>query len=161
MRLTRFWIIQIFIIASLFAILIGSYLFSFGWFATKPTLVKQAAPSTAPVSVTQTEQATLAPPATCGTAGKIPSLSDIADSLGSHDAQRQTSCFSFLQAASTAGDKGAVLWLGRAYHNGWGVAKNLEEATNHYQQAATADDAATRDSAKQWLQQLQQEQPQL
>jgi TPR repeat protein len=162
MRITRFWIIQILIIASLFSILIGSYLFSFGWFANKPTLEQQAEFSP-PASVALTEPTpALAPTrsATCSTAEGIPSLSDIEDSLGSHDTERQASCFSFLQAESMAGDKGAELWLGRAYHNGCGVAKNLAEAANHYQQAATADDAATRDSARQWLLQLQQEQRQ-
>lgn len=39
MKLDRFWITQILIIAALFAILIGSYLFSFGWFAQKPRLL--------------------------------------------------------------------------------------------------------------------------
>lgn len=168
MKIDRFWVVQIAIILSLFALLIGSYLFSFGWFADKSTTL---AASVAPVSVAA-EAAPLTPapapaalalapstpPATCALAGETLSSETIRDSLSSNDALRQASCLAFLQAASLAGDNGAELWLGQAHHHGWGVVKNLEEAARHYRQAATSDDLAVQDSAQQWLQQLEHEQ---
>jgi TPR repeat protein len=166
-KLDRFWITQILLIAALFAILIGSYLFSFGWFAKKTTLAKPATPTAevAPVAIAQTTPATLTPPApaaavvpTCSAANETPSLDSISASLSSNDLARQKSCVTFLQAESQAGDKGAELWLGRAYHNGWGVEKNLAEAATYYGKAATTEETAIRESAQQWLLQLQQEQ---
>lgn len=164
MKIDRFWMIQIIIIISLFALLIGSYLFSFGWFADKLNNIT-ATPAPAPVEVVATVPpepvvvvAPSKPPATCTPAGEILSSASIRDSLSSSDGLRQTSCLEFLQAESLAGDKGAELWIGQAYHHGWGVVKNLEEAASHYQQAALSDDLAVRDSAQQWLKQLEQEQ---
>lgn len=157
MKINRFWIMQILIIATLFAALIGSYLFSFGWFGTKTSTVKPAQPV---AEQSAAAVAAVEPPATCSAAGETPSLTSIADSLGSNDPARQQRCIAFLQAESRAGDKGAELWLGRAYHNGWGVAKSAEEAAIHYRNAANTDEADTRDSALQWLRQLQQESPQ-
>ena len=58
---------------------------------------------------------------------------------------------------SMNGDKGAELWLGRAYHSGWGVPQSLEEAIIHYSQAATASDENIRQSAEQWLSIAQQD----
>lgn len=163
MKLTRFWIIQILLIAALFAILIGSYLFSFGWFAKKTTLAKPAPPTAEVAPVAQATPPPLAPPApaaapTCSAKGETPSLDSISANLNSNDSARQKSCVAFLQAESKAGDKGAELWLGRAYHNGWGVEKNLAEAAAHYGRAATTEEIAIRESAQQWLLQLQQEQ---
>ena len=164
MKIDRFWMIQIIIIISLFALLIGSYLFSFGWFADKSNNIT-ATPAPAPVEVVATVPsepvvvvAPSKPPATCTPAGETLSSDSIRDSLSSSDGLRQTSCLEFLQAESLAGDKGAELWIGQAYHHGWGVVKNLEEAASHYQQAALSDDLAVRDSAQQWLKQLEQEQ---
>jgi TPR repeat protein len=167
-KLDRFWITQILLIAALFAILIGSYLFSFGWFAKKTTLAKPATPTAEVTPVAPSAQAnpaTLTPPApaaavvpTCSAVGETPSLDSISASLSSNDLARQKSCVTFLQAESQAGDKGAELWLGRAYHNGWGIEKNLAEAAAHYSRAATTEEIAIRESAQQWLLQLQQEQ---
>jgi TPR repeat protein len=163
MRLTRFWIMQILIIAALFAILIGSYLFSFGWFAKKTTLVKPVTPTAEVAPAVKATPQRLEPPTpatvpTCSAKGETPSLDSISASLSSNDLARQKSCVTFLQAESKAGDKGAELWLGRAYHNGWGVEKNLAEAANYYGRAATTEEIAIRESAQQWLLQLQQEQ---
>ena len=158
MKLDRFWITQILIIAALFAILIGSYLFSFGWFAQKTTVVKPATPTPAVTPIAQATPPTPAAAPTCSTVGEIPSLDSISASLSSNDLARQKSCVEFLQAESKAGDKGAELWLGRAYHNGWGIEKDLAEAAAHYGRAATTEETAIRESAQQWLLQLQQEQ---
>ena len=165
MKLDRFWITQILIIAALFAILIGSYLFSFGWFAQKTTVVKPATPTAAVAPIAQATPQPLAPPIpapaaapTCSTGGAIPSLDSISASLSSNDLARQKSCVEFLQAESKAGDKGAELWLGRAYHNGWGIEKDLAEAAAYYGRAATTEENAIRESAQQWQLQLQQEQ---
>jgi hypothetical protein len=154
MKIDRFWATQILIFVVLFALLIGSYLFSFGPFAsnTRSRL--------SPVTVTNTDNTVQAPTTTaaCTKDGSEPSPEAINGSLGSNDAARQKSCLEFLQTESKAGDKGAELWLGRAYHNGWGVEKSLTEAATHYGKAATAADAAIRDSARQWQLQLEQEQ---
>lgn len=170
MKIDRFWIIQIVIIIGLFALLIGSYLFSFGWFANKstnlvatvaPAPVEAAAivpPATATVALAVVPSEPPKPPATCTHEGGVLSSDSIRDSLSSSDAVRQASCLGFLQAESLAGDKGAELWIGQAHHHGWGVVKNLEEAANHYRQAASSDNLAVRDSAQQWLKQLEQEQ---
>lgn len=170
MKIDRFWMIQIVIIISLFALLIGSYLFSFGWFADKSTnlaatvapapveAVEIAPPAPAPVALAVVPSEPPKPPATCTHEGEILSSDSIRDSLSSSDAVRQASCLEFLQAESLAGDKGAELWLGQAHHQGWGVVKNLQEAASHYRQAANSDDLAVRDSAQQWLKQLEQEQ---
>ncbi len=170
MKIDRFWMIQIVIIISLFALLIGSYLFSFGWFADKSTslattvapapveAVEIAPPVPAPMALAVVPSEPPKPPATCTYEGEILSSDSIRDSLSSSDAVRQASCLEFLQAESLAGDKGAELWIGQAYHQGWGVVKNLEEAANHYRQAASSGDLAVRDSAQQWLKQLEQEQ---
>jgi TPR repeat protein len=163
-KIDRFWMIQIIIIISLFALLIGSYLFSFGWFADKSNNVAATAVPT-PVEVAETAPpVTLAvapskPSATCTPTGETLSSDSIRDGLTSSDGVRQASCLEFLQAESLAGDKGAELWLGQAHHHGWGVVKNLQEAASHYRQAANSDDLVVRDSAQQWLQQLEQEQP--
>lgn len=164
MKIDRFWMIQIIIIISLFTLLIGSYLFSFGLFADKSNNIT-ATPAPVPVEVVATVPpepvvvvAPSKPPATCTPAGETLSSDSIRDSLSSSDGLRQTSCLAFLQAESLAGDKGAELWIGQAHHHGWGVVKNLEEAANHYRQAASGDDLAVRDSAQQWLKQLEQEQ---
>lgn len=160
MKIDRFWAIQIAIITALFALLIGSYLFSFGLFAPKtgskpppPAATMEATPEAS------VPAATIAPTlATCTPDGAAPSPTAIGDSLASNDPAQQKSCLEFLQAESRAGDKGADLWLGRAYHNGWGVQKDLKEAAAHYGKAATADEAAIRDSAQQWLLQVEKEQ---
>ncbi|UJS25248.1 SEL1-like repeat protein [Thiothrix winogradskyi] len=172
MKIDRFWMIQIIIIISLFALLIGSYLFSFGWFANKSTSlattvapapveaveIAPPTPAPAPMALAVVPSEPPKPPATCTPAGETLSSDSIRDSLSSSDGLRQTSCLEFLQAESLAGDKGAELWIGQAHHHGWGVVKNLEEAASHYQQAALSDDLAVRDSAQQWLKQLEQEQ---
>ncbi|WGZ94529.1 MAG: SEL1-like repeat protein [Candidatus Thiothrix putei] len=168
MKLDRFWMVQIVIILILFTLLIGSYLFSFGLFADKPA-TNTATVASAPVVIATTPEATpttaptvaptkpTEPAATCTSAGVTLSSDTIRDSLSSSDAPRQASCLAFLQAESLAGDKGAEVWLGQAHHHGWGVAKNLQEAAKHYRQAAHSDDSDVRDSAQQWLQQLEQE----
>ena len=166
MKIDRFWMIQIVIIISLFALLIGSYLFSFGWFADKSTnLAATVAPAPVetaeiapPAPAVTPVAASSKPPATCTLAGETLSSDTIRDSLSSSDAVRQASCLEFLQAESLAGDKGAELWLGQAHHQGWGGVKNLEEAASHYRQAASSDELSVQDSAQQWLQQLEQEQ---
>ncbi|UOG92652.1 MAG: SEL1-like repeat protein [Candidatus Thiothrix sulfatifontis] len=166
MKIDRFWMIQIVIIISLFALLIGSYLFSFGWFADKSTnLAATVAPTPVetaeiapPAPAVTLVAASSKPPATCTPAGETLSSDSIRDSLSSSDGLRQTSCLEFLQAESLAGDKGAELWLGQAHHHGWSVVKNLEEAARHYRQAASSDDLSVQDSAQQWLKQLEQEQ---
>jgi len=168
-KIDRFWVIQIVIIISLFALLIGSYLFSFGWFADKSPRLASIAP--APVEAAATAPPAAAPVALAVASSKPPKLTatctlteealssdTIRASLSSSDAVRQSSCLEFLQAESLAGDKGAELWLGQAHHHGWGVTKNLEEAASHYRQAANSDDLSVQDSAQQWLQQLEQEQ---
>ncbi|SEA96941.1 hypothetical protein SAMN05660964_02971 [Thiothrix caldifontis] len=169
MKLDRFWMVQIVIILTLFTLLIGSYLFSFGLFADKQPTTITATVAPTPVVPTTTPEASLTtaptgaptkptePAATCTPAGITLSSDTIRDSLSSNDAARQASCLAFLQAESLAGDKGAEVWLGQAHHHGWGVAKNLQEAAKHYRQAANSDDSDVRDSAQQWLQQLEQE----
>lgn len=138
------------IIGFLLALLLGSYWFSFGWFAAKPAMNHTAAPQ----PQTPRLAATL-----CAPAGAALDVVTIAASLTSSDAQRQQDCLSYLRQESAAGDKGAALWLGRAYHAGWGVSKDLAQAAAHYRQAAGATEAAIRESAQLWLQRLEQEQP--
>jgi hypothetical protein len=154
MKIDRFWAIQIAIFVVLFALLIGSYLSSFGPFASSISTRPSAVTAT---SVDKTAEAPITT-ATCTKDGAEPSPEAINDSLSSNDPARQKSCLEFLHAESTAGDKGAELWLGRAYHNGWGVEKSLSTAATHYGKAATAADATIRDSARQWQLQLEQEQ---
>ena len=151
MRIDRFWASQIIIFVALAALLIGSYLFSFGPFAAKissnPASAATAEPTVAIPAIT----------ASCTKNGAEASPAAIGESLASNDPAQQKSCLAFLQTESKAGDKGADLWLGRAYHNGWGVEKSLTEAASHYGKAASSDDAAIRDSAKQWQLQLGKE----
>lgn len=152
MKLDRFWIIQILIAVVLFALLIGSYLLS------SRQVSSQTGSSLAQANTTENEEEKPAATATCAPAGIEPSPEAIGASLASKDPARQKSCLAFLQAESQAGDQGAELWLGRAYHNGWGVGKDLTEAAAHYRKAAAADDPAIRESASQWLLQVEKEQ---
>ncbi len=152
MRIDRFWASQIIIFVALAALLIGSYLFSFGPFAAKI--------SSNPASAATAEHNRGNPQPSrraCTKNGAEASPAAIGESLASNDPAQQKSCLAFLQTESKAGDKGADLWLGRAYHNGWGVEKSLTEAASHYGKAASSDDAAIRDSAKQWQLQLGKE----
>jgi TPR repeat protein len=157
MKVDRFWAVQFVIVGILLALLIGSYLFSFGLFSPQPNEASpppqaEATPASKEDSVAEVP----APVASCVPQGAEPTPSAIGDSLASNDPARQQNCLAFLQAESKAGDKGAELWLGRAYHNGWGVNKDLTQAASHYQQAATANEADIRESAQQWLLHLQQ-----
>lgn len=166
MKIDRFWKIQFVIIGVLLSLLIGSYLFSFGLFSpsTSRTPPPQAEADTPPAepakasTLVEAQPPAPTPVASCVPTGVMPTPTAIADSLASPDPVRQKNCLAFLQAESQAGDKGAELWLGRAYHNGWGVAKDLPQAATHYRQAMQASEADTRESAQQWLRLLEQEQ---
>lgn len=153
MKIDRFWLIQIILFVTLFGLLIGSYLLSFGPFAGNSTSPRPTITAT----VEEALETTPVIKAACTSDGSTPSPEAIHASLDSNEPARQKSCLAFLQAESQAGDKGAELWLGRAYHNGWGVEKSLTEAANHYDKATSSDDAAIRDSAKQWQLQLGKE----
>ena len=151
MKIDRFWAIQIIIFVTLSTLLIGSYLFSFSLFANQTS---GSTESTAAV------EATVAIPTanpSCTKNGEEASPVTIGESLSSADLVQQSNCLAFLQAESEAGDKGADLWLGRAYHNGWGVEKSLTKAASYYGKAASRDGATIRDSAKQWQLELGKE----
>ncbi|EIJ35263.1 SEL1-like repeat protein [Thiothrix nivea] len=150
MKLDRFWIVQIMIALVLFALLIGSYLLSSGMLSASGD-----DPPPAPLETGAETKDSMLATAACVPVGTALSPSAIEASLGSDDPARREACLTFLQAESAAGDLGADLWLGRAYHNGWGVSKNVEEAAAHYRKAASAGDTATRESAGQWLSQLE------
>lgn len=155
MKIDRFWTIQFIIIGLLLALLLGSYGFSFGWFAAKPR-PSNTATHTPIESQPQTPRLAAT---VCAPADATLDVVSIAASLTGNDTQRQQDCLNYLRQESAAGDKGAELWLGRAYHDGWGVNKDLAQAAAHYRQAASASEADIRTSAQQWLQRLEQEQP--
>lgn len=148
MKLNRFWVIQIVIAAALFTLLIGSYLLSFNILST------QTNSNPIPVSAETVEDST-SPAITltaCVPAGSESAPDWIESSLtNSDDPVRQQSCLAFLQTENQAGDHGAALWLGRAYHNGWGVDKDTTQAAAYYRKAAGSDTPDIRESAEQWL----------
>lgn len=144
MKIDRFWLIQIVVISSIL-LLITLYVFLMNHqVQANQTLV----PS---VSVS------LADKGACTENGTPPTSADISASLSSNDPARQSKCFDFLHNESMDGDLAAKLWLGRAYHNGWGVERNIPEAIRQYTKAATSKDEEIHKAAVQWLSIAQKE----
>lgn len=148
MKIDRFWLTQIAVGTVVIIVFTGIVLYTH----SSVNASEQALQSLNAATV----HATLGK-AGCTNDGHAPSPADIDSALSSGTPNLRAKCLDFLQVESMNGDKGAELWLGRAYHNGWGVPQSLEEAIIHYSQAATASDENIRKSAEQWLSIAQQD----
>ena len=66
--------------------------------------------------------------------------------LAGADQTKHQAALNYLKAEAKTGDKGALHWLGQAYHKGWGLTRNWITARNYYWQAFNSGDSTAKNS---------------